>query len=487
MIDLDESLDSDSDGQECDPGHPRAVFVLGAGFSQAVSSQMLCTDDLGKRICATIKDLPPNLTRGTSFEDWLSRLAEPQPDQSIESNLLRQSHFHSIVRTMAAELEAAQDKSISLRLPAWLYQFITVAHFWQSTLISFNYDTLIEHTTPGCQLQMRNPVQIPPTIPLSSGDAIGQMPPLPNGPSRAPFPSFRLLKLHGSLAWSWDFGDTTGLTIARMPIDNEEELANTIVKTSSGVFGDARAMIAEPPEDAMSRKARLLPNRTHFIAPPSGPKSSYYQNPFMAQLWKNARLALENADEVYFVGYSMPRADATARGLLRESLRPNAKIIVVNTAPELIVQQIDEWGLKVDGVHDEPNCVEQMVEVLEDRRGKEAITRLKQKFTGGDFDLEANPSAAVKPFGSSSGKEWVKRGGIEERRLILQESSDQEGAMTIPELFELISRKGIEGITIRSESAECEQRVVHYEFEWNSLGTITRVPSNLLLRVATRS
>lgn len=487
MIDLDEPLESDSDGQESDPGHPRAVFILGAGFSRALSSQMLCTDDLGKRIRATLENLPPNLTRGTSFEDWLSRLAEPQPDQSIESNLFRQSHFHSIVRTMAAELEAAQDKSISLGLPAWLYQFITVVHFWKSTLISFNYDTLIERTTPGCLLQMPNPVRIPATIPLSSGDAIGQMPPLPNGPSRAPFPSFRLLKLHGSLAWSWDFGDTTGLTIARMPIDDEEVLANAIVKTSSGVFGDAMAMIAEPPEDAMSRKARLLPDRTHFIAPPSGPKSSYYQNPFMAQLWKNARLALENADEVYFVGYSMPRADVTARGLLRESLRPDARIIVVNTDPKLIVQQIIEWGLKVDGVLDKPNCVEQMVETLEDRRGKEAITRLKQRFAVGDFDLAANPSAVVMPFGTSSGNQRVKHVGFEGGSLILEESSDKEGALTIPELFDLISREGIEGITIRSESAGYEQRVVHYGFGWSLNGAITRVPISLSLRVATRS
>ena len=412
-------------------------------------------------------------------------MAEPQPDQSVESNLRRQTDFQAVVRTLAAELETAQEESKLLGLPRWLNRFITVAHFWRSTLISFNYDTLIESSTPGCLLQMPNPLQIPATIPLSSGDAIGQMPPLPNGPSRAPFLSFRLLKLHGSLAWTWDFGDTTGLTIARIPIDNEETRASAIFVTSTGFAGHPQQVLAEPWEDPVSRKARLLPNRTYFIAPPSGAKSSYYQNPFMKQLWKNARLALEEADEVYIVGYSMPSADATARGLFRESIRPDARVIVVNREPEPIVKEITAWGLKVDRVLDEPNCVEQMVEMLEDRRGKEALNRLKRRFAVGDFDATTEQGAVVIPVDSSSGYQRVKHVGIDENSLVLQECSDEAGALTIPKLLELICSEEIEDIRIRSESAESPQRVVHFMFDWRPNAAIPKLPSKLWLRVVT--
>jgi len=485
VIDLDEPLQSSDGEQESEPSHPRVVFILGAGFSRALSSQMVCTDKLGERIRAKLENLPPNLTRGASFEDWLARLAEPQPDQSVESNLRRQTDFQAIVRTLAAELETAQEESQLLGLPPWLNRLITVAHFWQSTLISFNYDTLIESSTPGCLLQMPNPLQIPVTIPLSSGDAIGQMPPLPNGPSRAPFPSFRLLKLHGSLAWSWVFGDTTGLTIARMPIDEEEVFASTIVKTSSPFVGESRQIIAEPPEDPVSRKARLLPSRTQFIAPPSGAKSGYYQNPFMNALWTNARLALEEADEVYFVGYSMPSADTTARGLFRESLRPDAKIVIVNPCPTQIHDQITKWGFNDIDVLSKPNCVEQMVEMLEDRRGKEAFIRLKRRFAVGDLDSTANPNALVMPYGTSSGRQTLRQYAINGSSLVLQECSDDVGGLKIPELLELISREDIEDIRIRNENAKSEQRVVHFEFGWSQDGASAKMPLTLSLRVAT--
>lgn len=482
MIDLDEPLPNAENERESQSGHPRAVFVLGAGFSRAISSEMPCTDQLGAQIGQAL-EIPSKLTRGKSFEDWLSRLAEPQPDQSIENNLLRQSYFQTITCQIVSELETAQAKALSNGLPSWLYKLITVAHFWQSTLISFNYDTLIERNTPVCLLQMPNPVQLPATIPLSSGDVVGQMPPLPNRPSRAPFPTFRLLKLHGSLAWFWVFGDTTGSTIARSPIDDEEIRATTIIETRSGVLGKSTQMVAEPAEDPLNRQARLLPDRSRFIAPPSGPKSSYYQNPFMTQLWKNARLALENADEVYFVGYSMPAADSTARGLFRESIRPDAKIIIVNPCPKPIYDQITEWGFKVDEVLSEQNCVEKMVEMLEDRRGKEALPRLKKRFLAGDVDQTRNPDASVIPAGIPNGIQRVKYVEVRGNSLILEVSSEKDGGMTISQLFDLIENDSIQDIRICS--AGSEQRMIHYEFEWNLYGTEAKIPLALSLRVAT--
>lgn len=242
-------------------------------------------------------------------------------------------------------------------------------------------------------------------------------------------------------------------------------------------------MVAEPPEDPLNRLARLLPDRSRFIAPPSGQKSSYYQNPFMTQLWKNARLAPENADEVYFVGYSMPAADSTARGLFRESIKPDAKIIIVNPSPTQIHDQITEWGLKVDEVLSEPNCVEQMVETLEDRRGKEAFARLKKRFLAGDVDQTRNPDATVIPAGLSDGMRRVKYVEVRGNSLILEVSSEKDGGMSTSQLFDLIKNASIQDIRICS--AGSEQRMIHYEFAWILNGTVAKSPLTLSLRVTT--
>ena len=205
----------------------------------------------------------------------------------------------------------------------------------------------------------------------------------------------------------------------------------------------------------------------------------------MTQLWKNARLALENAEEVYFVGYSMPSADSTARGLFRESLDPNKKIVIVNPCPTQILDQMTEWGFVVDEVLSESNCVEQMVEMLEDRRGKEALIRLKRRFAVRDFDLALNPNALVMPYGSSSGRQRLRQYAINGNSLVLQECSDDVGGLKISELLELISREDIEDIRIRNESAKSEQRVVHFEFGWSLDGASAKIPLALSLRVAT--
>ena len=119
---------------------PRRVFILGAGFSKAVSDLMPDTNELGRWIAEKL-DIPSNLTRGT-FEDWLSRLGEVQPDVLPADNFQRQNYFHQIVETISISLEEKQNEVLGQEggLPPWLSRFVTVMHFWQSTLISFNND-----------------------------------------------------------------------------------------------------------------------------------------------------------------------------------------------------------------------------------------------------------------------------------------------------------------------------------------------------------
>ena len=75
---------------DADPG-PKPlgspVLILGAGFSKAVHQALPITDELGERVRVRLsrrdrEKLPRGRFRGGRFEEWLSYLAEDQPESS---------------------------------------------------------------------------------------------------------------------------------------------------------------------------------------------------------------------------------------------------------------------------------------------------------------------------------------------------------------------------------------------------------------------
>lgn len=454
---------------------PRRVFILGAGFSKAVSDLMPLTDTLGEQVAEKLK-IPPDLTRGT-FEEWLSRLCEPQPDVSPEENLHRQAYFQQIVDFIGAELERKQREAEEAGLPCWLFRFVSVVHFWEPTFISFNYDTLLETAASLALLEA-------PLAPfmgksfISAGDVIGQKPPLPFGPSRAPFSTFRLWKLHGSLAWWWVPGDITGMTVVRWPLDAEELLFSTKTEKMDAFGSGTYEYRLEPDEDEKDRRGRLLYGRSRYIAPPSGSKSSYYQNPFMVKLWQDARRSLEYANEVYFIGYSMPPADSAARGLFRESISSDTTIFVVNKCPEQIVKQLRKWGFENIEYITGKKCVEAMVDNFERERAHEVVERLKEYLSSGKVSLTDDEQSRViwsKPPNKYGALELVD---IEMRSLILGPKSNNYGSpenvetqsqnterfrkgLTVSKLSTLLSQNEIEEIVVRVDDGL--QKVIDYK------------------------
>lgn len=192
------------------------AFVLGAGFSRAASSHMPLTDELGEACRAVLPPDTPKPPRELAqgfFELWLSQLAEEQPYLNVQQNLINQATFTAYSSAIAEVLEQRTDQVLRARWPVWLPPFVKAAHQMRASVVTFNYDTLIE-----CAVGAGLLYEWGMYDPVSWTEITGDVPNWPAGAARlgaTRADTFRLLKLHGSLNWYWSPGDQTGATVAR--------------------------------------------------------------------------------------------------------------------------------------------------------------------------------------------------------------------------------------------------------------------------------
>jgi len=318
------------------------VFILGAGFSKAVNELFpLAAELLGPIEDALGQDLTSGVRRkgGEGFEQWLSRLAEDQPYLSPDNNLERSVAFLRVSQKIGEILTERENEALKCPIPDWLAKLIFAWHIRQATVISFNYDNVVEAAVQSQCLPMYFAGYLD-GYPVRTHDILNRLPPLP--PARvyeetsvptfqnggrwdvsrdylaqpSPTNTFRLFKLHGSISWYWVSDDLTGVTLQRWP--------------DIGKFGD-------PMGDRRAEIARQLPGRVPFIAPPSSTKSKYLGNPVIRKLWQDAFQGLQKAEHIYFLGYSVPPQDLAAMGLIIEGIGDRTpQIHVIDVRPDLV-------------------------------------------------------------------------------------------------------------------------------------------------------
>lgn len=294
----------------------REVFVLGAGFSAAVSHGVMpITSKLSEEVRdharlaeSKFGDIEARVGK-RGFEGVLDSLTVHAPWRTKSERLHFQALFADVVEVVDECIGNAEAEARAEPLDPHLRALIVHWRAHRSTVVTFNYDVLIEAayseviaTVPADE---RNPLAYSDLYPIGVEPAPGRAVSL-LGAERAK-DAFTLLKLHGSRSLATPASSTTrtDTTYAQTMIRGWEIQPND---TYPDYFtGDLETM----------------------IMPPTSLKSEYVGNNIIDHMWKRAHVALSSTDHIIVIGYSLPEADILVRLMLQDSIHEREPRITV--------------------------------------------------------------------------------------------------------------------------------------------------------------
>jgi hypothetical protein len=285
------------------------VFLLGAGFSRAISPAMplasgltaAVKDELKTKVPALALDRIPYLD--SDFEKALSYLTESQPWLAEAERLRNRAMFLDMAEAVHAVLARAQGIAVQTQPPGWLRELAYWMHSTQAIALTLNYDTLLEMALSDICLpsgQLFDSLYLRPfAFPAQQGAlGIGEL------------QTLRLLKLHGSLHWTYSGSDQYfGEDIHDSDIPRWS-IAASEYKPSPATDG-----------------------RVPLVVPPTLNKTRYFENEKIRWVWRQASAALCQARRLFCIGYSLPDGDLLMRFLIHDSKVCDRQIpfYIVNT------------------------------------------------------------------------------------------------------------------------------------------------------------
>lgn len=317
--------------------HRSPVFLLGAGFSKAISAEMPVLDELGSAIAQRFSSTPrlgrmltPRELRTVrsgrvplgNVELWLSSLAVEQPFLALPRNLQRRALFVEIAVQIAEFIDDCAHRATQGPVPNWLLRLLSIWHHTESTVLTFNYDLLIESAVASKGPRVGGGAGV-----VRPGDITGELP--PEFPEKGFFgkdyhPSFVLRKLHGSTNW---WGRTSASDL--FSIFRIDQLVPAWGERSPAL----RPVLAA-----------LTQGNERMLLPPVADKSALYANPTTSALWRSAHRALSEASELVIIGYSVPLTDASVLALLDDALSDRVRLTVVDRNAEAVVGRLSQIG-----------------------------------------------------------------------------------------------------------------------------------------------
>ena len=277
------------------------TFLLGAGFSKAICETMPTMRELYK-LLEPLSGTEDGFSREAyeyasgNVETLLSYYAIPSPHDDTVEVLLKQRVTALLEKRIGELLQRLEEEGAEHGLNCNGKKLVSQWHEQRSHVLTTNYDTLVEriaeqvgYTTESGdkgELSYSDLYPIPVTIALAR-DGIAVV--ASNYPE-----TFTLYKLHGSTTW----------------------YKSTTVANFDPIYGLSHAPLKK------SRYRKFIADKRRFIIPPVYDKSSLLSHESIRSLWWQARnTALQKADRLYVIGYSLPETDAAMSTLLWEGAR----------------------------------------------------------------------------------------------------------------------------------------------------------------------
>ena len=308
------------------------LFIVGAGFSKAISEKMPLLAELTESLRSAFMERDifsapayvmtpegeakrlrqPTLASAMSrvdnnVETWLSCLLEPAPFVRASDRWSQKALALKLIEAVRRGVESGESSALSAAPPAWLMRLVDYWVRHGSSIVTFNYDTLIERTITEHFKRSSQPCTSAHLFPFFRD---GTRPGWPGGyterpcprciiPGDPPFYFTSLYKLHGSTNWYYSGADNyAGEPLYQRPVMGWS--------TSVHSHGSAtRGHDYEP-----------IAGKTPLIIPPLMNKSPMFQHEAVAELWRRAHLDLRKATRIFAIGYSLPSADTAFQHLL---------------------------------------------------------------------------------------------------------------------------------------------------------------------------
>ena len=284
------------------------VFVLGAGFSRAISTEMPVMDQLSGHVRSELNTRGERPIPGVdkplamNFEQWLSYLIEAPPWLTGAERALNRWGFITLTDTIYDVLWTLQLRALMTPCPDWLQALV---RYWQAnscTVITFNYDLLVEIAHA---VYTKRALASMYSVPITFMDARDSM---VFGREKTD-EGLTLLKMHGSLNWRYSGPDSPPGDIVYEV--GYESTGNSAVSISRASEWGVRA-VSRSVEDGWPAGSDRVP----MIVPPTTVKSPYYVNQTLRLVWRQAAHALRNAEELVLMGFGLPPTDLLVASLL---------------------------------------------------------------------------------------------------------------------------------------------------------------------------
>jgi hypothetical protein len=230
-------------------------------------------------------------------EGLLTYLASPQPFLSTAENLENEATFLRVSKWLSETIFVAQRHALGQPRPEWATDLVRRWNSDRVSVISLNYDTLIESIVRTLLNTLHDPngrsVEYFDLYPIPVLDARRRV--VYRNRVDAP-DAFQLIKLHGSL--------------------------NLYYSGASSFFGQPiydAGLVEGWPSDyrkTLEEAERHVKGLVPLVVPPTLSKAQYFENEMVRTLWVEARRALQTARRIFLLGYSLPNGDSQMRALL---------------------------------------------------------------------------------------------------------------------------------------------------------------------------